>query len=259
MDYIKAMRLPASILIGIFTLLGFRITSGTLASAYLPAVATFLIITATMAHNDLRDRFNDTRKGKSFAFDHPTEFKLFVIALWILAVTISLGLVYLNPLYLILSGLMVTSGLIYSETRLLPFIPNTLVALTVASAMLYPVFDSHQTNPILWLFFTIIFLTIYAREILKDFDDKEIDLGYKWTLLEKYGQERAKAIAIILLIGSSLLLDIATIPLFCLPGWILVAPIISLSINDLSPKSIGRTKLILDICLLFIVFFFIFK
>jgi len=85
-EYIKAMRLPACIFAGLLTLASFKLV-GNVANGLLPMLATIAIFVATMAQNDLRDRWNDTKKGKCFAFENTAKFKCFVTILWAISRT----------------------------------------------------------------------------------------------------------------------------------------------------------------------------
>jgi len=212
-----------------------------------------------MAHNDLRDCWHDAKKGKSFAAEHRKSFTIFVVVLWIIATIGSLFLLLQNCWYLLIAFGMIVSGLAYSELRQIPFVPNTMVALTIASSVLYPVCWGKVFLPELWSVFLIVMCLMYSREILKDFDDKEIDPGYKWTLLQKYQDDFAQFIAMCIIAAGSRLTEILTWPLLGLPGKILQVPSLTLLFNEPNSETIKAAKLQLDLGLLMIALIFLLR
>lgn len=258
MDYIKALRLPVCILAGMLTLCGFQLAVGSIQDAWLPALAIVVIASSTMVWNDYRDREHDRKKGKDFAFLNRWRFLAFGLALWLVSVVLSLAIgVFENwPMAYLALGI-TASGLVYSETRRLPFVPNALVALTAASPVLFP-FAAGRHDFRLLLFFLAVVLAIHAREIAKDFDDVDIDPGYKWTLLQRVGQRRSLVVIEMLLL--------CTIPLLPPPNQMLAAFVLILmafflatSRNISEFKRCARmTKWAIDIATVFIIIIGIF-
>lgn len=253
-EYIKALRLPACIFAGITTFVSFRLT-GNAAESLLPIFSTITIYAAIMAQNDLRDRWNDKKKGKTFAFNNPVSFRRFTIMLWILAVIASGSLVLQNPCYLVIALPLIIIGLVYSELQQIPFISNILVALAMGLAVLYPVCNGKNIM-ILWLFAIFIAIAIFGREILKDFDDKEIDAGHKSTLIQLYGEENAKNIVVFLVLILDRFSAVLTLPIFFLHKVIFFEPALDLFIGDPTPKMIADVKLRLDVGLIVITLLF---
>lgn len=197
--YVKALRLPIVVMAGLLAITAFRVSVWS-TDAYLVALFIVIVASATMAHNDWRDREHDAEKGKIFALNHSKSFGTMVILLWFASLIGAIGLWILNPWYGILSGLVIVSGLIYSETRQIPFLPVLLVALTSASPALYA---NPRNNKVLAIFFVSVLL-IFGREILKDLDDYSHDVGYKWTLPLVFGRRAAKFLAGLIILVLSL-------------------------------------------------------
>lgn len=175
---------------GLLAIIAFRVSVWS-TDAYLVALFTIIVASATMAHNDWRDKEHDAKKGKTFALNHSKSFGVMVVFLWFASLSGAVGLWILNPWYGILSALIVVSGLIYSETRRIPLLPALLVTLTSASPALY----ANPRNEKVLAMFLVVALLIYGREILKDLDDYSHDAGYKWTLPLAYGTRVAKFLA----------------------------------------------------------------
>lgn len=207
-EYIKAMRLPACIFAGLLTLASFKLV-GNVANGLLPMVVTMAIFVATMAQNDLRDRWNDTKKGKCFAFENPVKFKCFVSLLWVIAIFVTSMLFWQNPFYLIVAGSMILVGLVYSEIRQIPFLPNSLVAITTGSSVLYPICDGNFSC-FIFIYSSIISITIFGREILKDFEDSAVDPNYKWTMIQVFGEKKVRLVAGLALVVIYNLIGIMT-------------------------------------------------
>ncbi len=188
--YIKALRLPIVVMASLLAITTFRISVWS-ADAYLVALFIVIAASATIAHNDWRDKEHDAKKGKTFALNHSKSFGAMVVLLWFASLSGAVGLWILNPWYGILSGLIVVSGLIYSETRRIPLLPVLLVALTSASPTLYV----NLRNDKVLAIFVVSALLIFGREILKDLDDCSHDAGYKWTLPLAFGRHAAKILA----------------------------------------------------------------
>ncbi|MCX6826425.1 MAG: UbiA family prenyltransferase [candidate division Zixibacteria bacterium] len=194
MGYIQALRLPVCLLAGMLTLCGFQLAVGSIQGAWLPALVVVVIASSTMVWNDYRDREHDRKKGKDFACLNRWRFLAFGLTLWFVSIALSLAIGVFESWTMACLALGITaSGLVYSETRLVPFVPNALVALTAASPVLFPLAAGHHDFRLL-LFYLAVTLAIHAREIAKDFDDVDIDPGYKWTLLQRVGQRRSLVI-----------------------------------------------------------------
>lgn len=139
------------------------------------------ICSTRMAWNDYRDRENDRKKGKVFASNNAQPFLVFCLMLWTISCSISMYATYLysfTSTQLLWLGILI--GMVYSETRKLFLVPAVLVALATAIPSMLA-YDARYQNGVLLLSFAI-FLFIFAREQIKDLEDKKIDAGYKNTL-----------------------------------------------------------------------------
>lgn len=203
--YLSAFR-PIVVLAGGLTLLGFKIAQGNLNGALLPALAVVIVATAAMAQNDYRDRFFDKVKGKTFIYDHSQKYLRYTIILWVMSFLLVLLLGFENFGFSFLVFFMAISGLIYSEIQKTPMLANILVALTSASAVLFPIFCNGVDTSNIWMVFLAAFCAIYAREILKDFEDSKIDTDKKWNPVVAWGKSISSKVAFCFLVMSIALL-----------------------------------------------------
>lgn len=244
--YIKALRLPIVVMAGLLAITAFRVSVWS-ADAFRVAVFIVIVGFATMAHNDWRDRECDARKGKTFALNHSKPLGVMVMLLWLASLIGAIGLWIVNPWYGVLSGLIILSGLVYSETRRIPLLPASLVALTSASTVLYAGPSDHR---VMSLFLTSAFL-IFGREILKDLDDYPHDDGYKWTLPLAIGSRSAKLCSsAILLLVPLLALGISTKTLVGMPLLVISASCLILDRNHRNSKGlldIGMATIIITL------------
>jgi 4-hydroxybenzoate polyprenyltransferase len=198
---IKALRVSMACLAVGLAVTAYRLERLPLSLSTLAAV--FCITCATMLQNDWRDRYHDIKKGKSFASDHPRIFLLFLLSVWC-ACCLSVGVIALqNGTLALLLAAMALAGLVYSETRKIPWTPVFLTAVTSASPALLPATVAADAAPALRLFAAAALL-IFGREILKDLADKPFDDGHKWTIPLAYGNRTAKWLAIVSVIGGCL-------------------------------------------------------
>ena len=101
-----------------------------------------------------------------------------------------------------------------------PFLPNSLVAVTSAS----PVLFASPFNQSMQALFAAVTLFIFGREILCDLDDCNCDLGYKWTLPLAIGKKSAKFDAgLIVLFIPFIVLSISDYALMGVPFLLLAA------------------------------------
>ena len=206
---IKSMRIPDCLLLVAAGLIGFKYAG--MSSDILTLITLFFVITVTMLQNDWRDRRHDISKGKTFASSKPSVFIGWLIFFWVLCI-ILLVVLFLEHSY---AGILLTAmaiiGAIYSETRRIPFLPVTLVTLTVASSTLLPLafgVDFTSVAPL----FVAMGLIIFGRETLHDIADIEADKNYKKTIPIIMGDKFARVVATIaLIIGCGLLFTISPI------------------------------------------------
>lgn len=177
--YIKSLRLSTGISASLLSYSAFILAHQD--TPWSIVISIGCICSATMAWNDYRDRENDRKKGKVFASNNPQPFLVFCLMLWTMACSISIYATYLYSFantQLLWLGIFI--GVTYSETRKLFLLPAVLVALATALPSMLA-YKAEYQNGVLLLSFAI-FLFIFARENIKDIEDKKIDTGYKNTL-----------------------------------------------------------------------------
>ncbi len=174
-QWIKTMRLsvtiPAGLLVHASAKLAHEETN------WILVLEAFLVASMAMIHNDYYDRTNDIKKGKSFAFENPQQFKIIIILGW--TIVFALALSTLLKYWLVLIPVILIS-LVYSYTRKVMYVPVLCVAFTSASPFLIGHLDLEK-NKFNYVFFGITFLAIYAREMVKDIEDYQVDKNWKST------------------------------------------------------------------------------
>jgi len=211
-DYIKALRLPIVFLAGLLCCVSYKISeAGEL--PILPIIFTVFLAGTCMVQNDWRDRKHDVRKGKFFASNNERPFLIYLLILWLVTAGLAIGLWQKQAELGYFALAYIFCGLIYSETRKMPFLPAFLVAIVSASPVLFPAVSFRSQAPV--LLFLSTSLLIFGREILKDLDDMRCDKGYKWTLPVSLGQKKSKLIAGLFILSASatsLILSLKTFP-----------------------------------------------
>jgi 4-hydroxybenzoate polyprenyltransferase len=167
-------------------------------------IVVFFITSLTMLQNDFFDREHDKKKDKNFAFENKNFLLIFLIVCWFLVLIISF--VFFKDKFLWLF-IIITIGILYSFSRHIAILPLITVAVTSALPVILckvPFISDHH-----FLLFISVVLSILGREILKDIEDRKIDVGYKATLLTKKitTVKEARLISgISILLGSILIL-----------------------------------------------------
>gem|GEM_PF-1939604 len=190
-----------------FLSIGLTIASFHLAQVqmhWLTLIAVLMATATTMLQNDWRDREHDAvRKKKRFALDNEEDFFCVLILIWMCTLALIVVVYLEHPALGALLGFMAFAGAVYSETRRIPMVPITIVAITSASPTLLPVTlggDLHNVAPL----FVATVLGMFANEIVKDLDDEGADRGYKWTIPIALGAPRTKCIAVCTLVAALL-------------------------------------------------------
>lgn len=213
--WVKSLRLQTAFMAGVLTLVSFRISEWN-NIAFIVAIFIVIVASATMAHNDWRDRFHDSKKGKNFALIKSNSFFKFVIFLWIISLCLATTLLTINTHFGLLSFVIIVAGLIYSETRRVPFLPAIIVAITSASPTLYPILL--KPNRLSWFLFIATALFIFSSEIIKDISDMKNDLGYKRTIPIIIGAKQSKIVAgVIIILAQIIALNISLCTLIGAP------------------------------------------
>ncbi len=181
----------------------------------LALASVFCIFCAARLQNDWRDRYQDVKRGKSFAFAHAKLFLLCLLSCWAVCCLL-VGAVALQngPLALLLAA-MGLAGLLYSETRKLPWVPILISAITSASPAFLPSTLEPDMDRMLPLFAAAA-LYIFGREILKDLEDVRFDEDYKWTIPLAYGDRIARRLAVVSVAGACI--SVATISSLAVAG-----------------------------------------
>lgn len=190
----QAMRLSMACLGVGLAAAAFRITALPLSAWALAAV--FSICCAARLQNDWRDRYHDLKKQKTFACDHPLRQVLLVIFAWSVCCGLVGQIAVHNRATAILLAAMIMAGLLYSETRRIPWIPICLSALASASPAFLPSTFAPGSGRTLLPLFAAAALLIFGREILKDLEDQQVDGGYKWTIPLAFGAKSASWLAV---------------------------------------------------------------
>lgn len=214
-NWIKALRLPVATLAILLAYVSFKISSVDVNSTAL--VALFFISCATMLQNDWRDRYHDIEKGKILAIKKSHLFFICLDTLWIISFLLILAATAENKALGIILALVALCGVLYSETRRVPFLPIFLVSITSASPTLLPIAIGADWHKI-WPLSITAALIILGREITKDIEDAHIDVGYKWTIPVAFGREKAELAAVIAITAG--LIVILAISFLALPALI---------------------------------------
>jgi 4-hydroxybenzoate polyprenyltransferase len=189
-QYIKAIRLPAGLFTALTVMAGFNLAGLNYSSSTLLAIVTWAIFSATVATNDYQDRNRDHLAGKSFAYNHPLQFKWFCVILWAFALGLMTGID--NPSYLALCFLMILFSLFYHKTEKITGLSMTVVGITVAIPASFSL--TEKTSLILVVFVGFLFVIMCVREILKDFADIKVDSHAQFgkaTLPVKLGMDKS--------------------------------------------------------------------
>jgi len=195
--WIKSLRLSVGILASFLTVTSFKVAGASV--PWIVVIAVFFIVSATMLQNDWRDRFHDVRKGKVLVYKHPRVFLAWLLVFWIVSI-ILITLVAVHDMGVgITLAILAIIGAIYSEIRMIPFASIVIVSFASASPAVLP-FLAGVNSEKLWLLFSSVALIIFAREITKDLDDKQIDVSYKWTIPLVLGDWRSRVLAVIAIV-----------------------------------------------------------
>lgn len=175
--WIESLRLSSTIPAGVLVHVSFVLTHQKTDS--LLALEAFLVATFAMLHNDYVDRVNDLKKGRQLAFQHPKQFRIVLIVGWIIIWAIAL--IPLSSYKFIIPIIVIS--MMYSYTRKIPYLPNLLVAFASASPLIWansvsiPIISATPNS----FMFLAVLSCILGREIVKDIEDAEVDVGWKYT------------------------------------------------------------------------------
>ncbi len=188
------------------------------------ATAVFFVASATMCWNDFLDREHDRVKHKTFCHDHPWFTGLISLILWTVSmVALSWVTFRISKAAGMILAAQIVIGLSYSLSYRVPLLSSILVAAVSATAGLFVMFAPFTINrPLGVLLVVIVFLAIFAREIVKDIEDVTFDKEIKTTLPVLLGNTTlSKRIAVgVLALAASLCTATIGMPLIALLGYI---------------------------------------
>lgn len=203
--WIKSLRSPRAGVAVLLVLASFKVSH-----QYIPkeawAVAFFVVVLcfAVMVWNDWRDRFHDIKKGKLLASSRHRAFLFYAALLWLGSITLALTLAFLNKFFAVIAITLIIGGLVYSELRKIFIVPTLAVAVISATPIFFALVSQSASSPdALWWLFIIVVAVIFAREVMKDLEDKNIDFGYKATLPLIIGDLNSRFLIGFLLIAVS--------------------------------------------------------
>lgn len=173
---VKGFRLTVSIPAAILVHIGYKI--GGQSTEWGLVILLFFITGLVMLQNDYFDSEHDKKKGKDFVSKNKSFIQIFLILSWCVVILSSL-LFFANQSVFVLPTIGIGIG--YSFFRKVLLLPVFAVAILSASPLLLAKLWNSSTE--LLTFFLCVFLAIFGREIIKDIEDKDIDKGYKNTLL----------------------------------------------------------------------------
>ena len=192
-DWVKCLRLKTVSLAVVLYFCGFSLIDWE-GMSYLAPFFILIAGSATMAFNDWVDRYHDLAKGKDLALSRPGAFKALVIGLWLVSAVLVIAIFAQSFEFGIISLILTGFGMMYFATRRTPMLPGLYVALVSGGPLFYSIAVKPTKYLLLLLFCVVLF--IYAREVVKDLDDVEIDRGYKWTLPVVLGIGKSKVISL---------------------------------------------------------------
>lgn len=192
MQFVKSFRLRVCLLACLLLFVSFQIAGVVLPRIFL--FSEFFIVVTIMLQNDWRDRFHDAQKNKRLVLENQKLFLAVLLIFWAISLFLVFFVFKTNTLvgFSFLSIMIV--GLLYSEVRKIPLASTLLVAFSYSCPLLLPSLLMEETK-IPWLIFSATFLFVFGREVMKDIDDALVDKNYKWTLAVRFGEEKAKIIA----------------------------------------------------------------
>jgi 4-hydroxybenzoate polyprenyltransferase len=195
-----------SILLGGLTTIGVYMLADALADSILPAITVMAGSASAVLYNDWCDRTSDLKKGKSLAYDNPNGYLAITLSL-ICVLMFCIILTWVNcgtqvGMTLVVIGLL---SFTYSHLKSVPFLPAAMVATIFSLIIWLPAASGYSLSnaPLITL---ISFILVYAREIMLDLEDIEVDRGSKWTLPLALGKTKACKISAVTLLTGTILL-----------------------------------------------------
>src|SRR3989338_7245566 len=177
---IRGLRLSVSIPAGLLVHIGSKLDG--IETNWLLAITLSTISGLTMLTNDYFDRYHDRIKRKYFAWENDKLVNKFLLISWSLVFIIVLLFLPSKIPILVICGLCI----LYSFTLRKYPLPILLVVFISAMTVLLPNLGKNNSESI-DLFITLM-IAIFGREILKDAEDKDYDVGHKKTFFTESDQ-----------------------------------------------------------------------
>ena len=203
MGWVLALRTHVSFVCLLITIASFKL-NGWDESVWLCSFFVFLSCSSSMLYNDWIDRDHDKRKGKYFTSEKEKYFFCYVVIFYLAQIAYCVYLFKINNFYGIIGLCMMILGVLYNYVRNFDLLSNLIVSLSFALTCLFAITNSYTLEGIVWMVF--IFLTAYAREIIKDLIDMGIDKGYKRSMALRFGTKTTSISAAYILVWSMILL-----------------------------------------------------
>lgn len=196
--WLKAFRLKMALFAILLVLSSFVLENETIdAYVWLIALVVTLGTINTMLTNDYVGREHDKLKGKNFASENEYIFLPIIVILWAIIVMLSFVVMfysrYQGSILLVCAYL----GITYSFTKKFSMLSAFSVSFASALITLLPLSKSILSV----VLFSSTFLFIFAREIVKDVEDKKID-----EIIDKKGNVYKKTLPVILKTETALIL-----------------------------------------------------
>lgn len=173
---------------------------------------SFLACSGTMLFNDYHDMDRDRKKGKVLAYTNKETF--YWLSNTLLMSVGVLASVFLSTrlVWFVITLVMVSVSIYCVRSYPHPWLPTVLVAFTAATPAFYAITQHFVLNLQNGLALTILVMsTVFGREVLKDIEDREGDLGHKQTLPVVYGISLARKLAALTVFGGSIFTSILAI------------------------------------------------
>lgn len=181
-ELLNSVRPRTGAFAAVLTLAGFRLYDAPWLIAVLATCAFTGITWSIMVTNDLIDRQNDVRKGKTLAREHTWEMVVMWVKLSMLINVFLAGVLLLHAGVGILCLFVWVIGILYSFTRRMQVVNNLIVASCSASPVLCGAVYAGKLEERTVIIFVCIFIAIFMREIVRDIADVPSDPGYKRTI-----------------------------------------------------------------------------
>ncbi|PIR75486.1 MAG: hypothetical protein CO030_00530 [Candidatus Magasanikbacteria bacterium CG_4_9_14_0_2_um_filter_42_11] len=143
-----------------------------------------------MTSNDIQDAAHDAKKGKRLALDHPRAIRKYWRrqARFILVLIAFIGVLGNPFLAMFMTGVWLL-GLGYSfKPKWYPWNNLTVAFCSGSPAFAGTIYHGGQGALAAWFVFAIFASIMWVREVYKDIEDKDVDPGYKQTMVTTSGQ-----------------------------------------------------------------------